>query len=93
MQAQACLTPCDPVDCSPAGLLCAWHSADKNIGTGCRFLLQGIFPTQGSNSLSSALVGRFFTMESPGKPLKKYTIRANIGVYLILHGYFQHLKL
>ena len=49
VQAQACLTPCDPVDCSPALLLCAWHSADKNIGTGCRFLLQGIFLTQGSN--------------------------------------------
>ena len=35
---------------------------------GCHFLLQGIFPTQGSN-LSPALVGGFFTTEPPGKPL------------------------
>ena len=26
-----------------------WDSPGKNTGVGCRFLLQGIFPTQGSN--------------------------------------------
>ena len=30
-------------------LLCRWDFPGKNIGTGCFFLLQGIFPTQGSN--------------------------------------------
>ena len=40
----------------------------KNTGMGCYFLLQGIFPTQGSNSLFSALAGRFFTPEPPGTP-------------------------
>ena len=29
--------------------LCPWDSSDKNIRVGCHFLLQGIFPTQGSN--------------------------------------------
>ena len=33
---QSCPTLCDPIDC-------------KNTGVGCHFLLQGIFPTQGSN--------------------------------------------
>ena len=33
----------------PARLLCPWNSPGKNIGVGCHFLLQGIFPTQGSN--------------------------------------------
>ena len=36
----------------------------KNIGIGCYFLVQGIFPTQGSNLhslMSPALSGRFFT--------------------------------
>ena len=33
----------------PAKLLCLWISPGKNIGIGCLFLLQGIFPTQGSN--------------------------------------------
>ena len=34
----------------------------KNAGAGCRFLLQGIFPTQGSNPIScvSYTAGRFF---------------------------------
>ena len=30
-------------------LLCPWDSAGKNTGVGCHALLQGIFPTQGSN--------------------------------------------
>ena len=33
----------------PAGLLCPWDFPGKNTGVGCHFLLQGIFPTQGSN--------------------------------------------
>jgi len=35
--------------CDPARLLCPWDSSGKNTGVGCHFLLQGIFPTQGSN--------------------------------------------
>ena len=40
---------CDPVDCSPPG--CSVHGAfpGKHTGVGCHFLLQGIFPTLGSN--------------------------------------------
>ena len=34
----------------PARLLCPWDSPRKNTGLGCHALLQGIFPTQGSNS-------------------------------------------
>jgi len=30
-------------------VLCPWDSPGKNTGVGCHFLLQGIFPTQGSN--------------------------------------------
>ena len=30
-------------------ILCPWDSPGKNTGVGCHFLLQGIFPTQGSN--------------------------------------------
>ena len=29
--------------------LCPWDSPGKNTGVGCQALLQGIFPTQGSN--------------------------------------------
>ena len=51
--AQLCLTVCDPKVCSPARplwrLLCPWDSPGKNTGVGCHSLLQGTFPTQGSN--------------------------------------------
>ena len=33
----------------PTRLLCPWDFPGKNIGVGCRFLLQRIFLTQGSN--------------------------------------------
>ena len=38
-----------PHGLKPARLLCPWDSPGKNSGVGCHFLLQGIFPTQGSN--------------------------------------------
>ena len=39
----SCLTLCDPMDSSP------WNSPGQNTGVGTLSLLQGIFPTQGSN--------------------------------------------
>ena len=30
-------------------LFCPWDSPGKNTGVSCHFLIQGIFPTQGSN--------------------------------------------
>ena len=47
--AQSCLTLCDPMDCSPPGSSVHGDSPVQSIGVGCHFLLQGIFPTQGSN--------------------------------------------
>ena len=39
-----------PLGLEPARVLCPWNSPGKNTGVDCHFLLQGIFPTQGSNS-------------------------------------------
>ena len=33
----------------PTRLLCLWDFPRKDTGVGCHYLLQGIFPTQGSN--------------------------------------------
>ena len=43
-------------------LLCPWDSPGTNTRVDCHFLLQGIFPTQGSNPrlMSLALAGEFF---------------------------------
>ena len=40
----------------PARLLCPWDSLGKDTGVGCHALLQGIFPTQGSNPLLLCLL-------------------------------------
>ena len=41
---------CDPMDCSlPGSSFCPWDSPGKYSGMDCHALLQGIFPTQGSN--------------------------------------------
>ena len=42
-------TPCNPMDCSPPGFSVHGIFPGKNTGVGCHFLLQGLFPTQGSN--------------------------------------------
>ena len=45
---QSCPTLCDPMDCSPPGS--SVHGISQaRILVGCHFLLQEIFPTQGSN--------------------------------------------
>ena len=80
---QSCLTLCDPMNCSTPGI-CPWHSSDKNTGVGCHALLQGIFPTQGSNphllSLLYWQVGSL-PVASPGKPW--YTFYAYVQLSLI----------
>ena len=51
----ACMPSCfspdslRPYGPQPARLPCPWDSPGKNTGVGCHALLQGIFPTQGSN--------------------------------------------
>ena len=52
--AQSCPTLCDPMDCS------SWNSPSQNTGVGSLSLLQGIFPTQGSNQVSH-IAGGFLT--------------------------------
>ena len=46
---QSCLTLCDPVDCSPPGSSAHEILQARITGVGGHALLQGIFPTQGSN--------------------------------------------
>ena len=38
-----------PNGLQPTRLICPWDFPGNNSGVGCHFLLQGIFPTQGSN--------------------------------------------
>ena len=47
---QSCLTLCDPMDCSPPGSSVHGDSPGKSTRVYFHALLQGIFPTHGSNT-------------------------------------------
>ena len=66
--AQLCLTLCDPVDCSLPGSSVRGDSPGKNTGVGCHDLLQGIFPTQGSNSGLSCCRRILYSLNHQGSP-------------------------
>ena len=68
---QLCLTLCDSWKCSPPGSSVHGAFPGKNIGMGCHSLLQGIFPTQGSNLCLLrllALAGGSFPLSHLGSP-------------------------
>ena len=46
---QLCLNLCGLMDCSFSGSSVYGDFSGKSTGVGCHVLLQGIFPTQGSN--------------------------------------------
>ena len=53
-------------------LLCSWDFPGKNTGVGCHFLLQGIFPTQGSNTHLRHWQVDSFTTGPPGRPRRSW---------------------
>ena len=68
--AQSCLTLFNPTDCSSPGSSVHGIFPDKNTGVGCHALLQGIFPTQGSNLSLLCLLqleSGFFTADQGGQ--------------------------
>ena len=73
---QSCPTLCDPMDCNLSRLLSPWDSPGKDMREGCRFLLQGILLTQGSNPCLLCLLhwqaGSFLHVP-PGKPYMRWS--------------------
>ena len=55
------------MDGSQHQVLCPWDFPGKSTGAGCHFLLQGIFPAQGSNPGLRALQADALLPEPPGK--------------------------
>ena len=58
-----------PHGLQPARLLCPWDSPGKNPGVGCHALLQGIFPTQGSNPGLLGCRQILYQLSSEGSPI------------------------
>ena len=70
---QSCLLLCNPMDCSLPGSSRGPWSPGKNTGVDCHALLQGIFPTQGSNPPLLCLLHWLVDsspLVPPGKPRK-----------------------
>ena len=60
----------------PARFLCPCDSPGKNTGVDCHFLLQGIFPIQGSNPRLPCLLhwqGGSLPLSHLGRPLQKHS--------------------
>ena len=69
---QSCPTLRNPIDCGLPGSFIHRDSPGKNTGVGCHALLQGIFPTQGSNPHLLHLLhcqAGSLPLAPPGKPL------------------------
>ena len=62
---QSCPALCDPRDYSP------WNSPGQNTGVGSLSLLQGIFPTQGSNPVLLHCRQILYQLSHKGSPPKK----------------------
>ena len=69
---QSCPTLCDPI-LKPTRLLCPWDFPGKDTGVGCHFLLQGIFPTQGSNLGLLHCRQILYPLSYQGSPRKQYS--------------------
>ena len=66
--AQLCPTLCDRMDCTPPGSSVYGDSPRKNTRVGCHALLQGIFPTQGSNPGLSHGTWILYRLSHQGSP-------------------------
>ena len=65
------------MDCSPPGSSVHGIFPVKNIGVGCHFLLQGIFPTQGSKLHLLHWLADSLPLRRQGRPLS--TLHARLS--------------
>ena len=65
--------PWQPRGLQPIRPLCPWDSPGKNTGVGCHFLLQGTFPTQGSNPWLLLCQADSLPLSRQGSPLYIHT--------------------
>ena len=64
----------------PTRLVCPWDSPGKNTGRGCHSLLQGIFPTQGSNLDLLHCRQILYHMSHQGSPQLRVRTSQDIGL-------------
>ena len=81
---QLCQTLCNSMDCSLPGSSVHGNSPGKNTGVRCHALLQGTFPTQGSNPcllrFLVSCIGRWVLHHLPALPSNKPEANATHGI-------------
>ena len=85
--AQLCPALRNPVDCSPPGSSVHRGSSGKNTGVGCHALLQGIFPTQRSNSGFPHSRWILYSLSYQGSPFFLYLVMVIIIFKIITFQY------
>ena len=70
-----------PYGLQPARLLCPWDSLGRSIRVGCHALLQGNFPTQGSNPGVLHCRWILYHLSHQGSP-KEYICMANLRSHI-----------
>ena len=82
---QSCPPLCNPMSCSSPGSSVHGDSQSKNTGVSCHALLQGIFPTQGSNPgllhLLHSQAGSL-PLAPPEKPPQSHTCPLNSFLFI-----------
>ena len=86
MRAQSCLALCDPVHCNPPGS--SVHGIPQEYWSGLPLPSPGDLSDPGLKPTSPALVGGFFTTESPGKS-KTMTLQSKTNPYPYGTGYLR----
>ena len=82
---------CDPMNCSLPGPSDHEDFPGKNTGVGCHFLLQGIFPTQGSNPGLPHCRQILYQLSHKGRPLAEPQGKSKyicICIYIYIYIFF-----
>ena len=83
---QSCPTLCGPRDCSPSASSVHGIFQARILGRVCRFLLQGIFQTQGSNSHLLHILhwqASSLPLTPPGKPHILFIHSSIVGICIV----------
>ena len=74
----------------PTRLLCPWDFPSKDTGVGCHFLLQGIFPTQGSNTGLLHCRQILYQLSYKGRPTIHYSLFSSwLVCWIFLLNFFK----
>ena len=85
LHCSVCPTLCDPMDCNPPSSSACGDSPSKNTGVSCHALLQGIFPTQGSNPGLPHCRQILYHLSRQGSPVQSLSCQ-------LLYSYYTSIK-